>query len=112
MLLLRLRFRVDALQRTKVVRSLARILGPLRTTCGCVGCHLYADLEDESVLMFTEEWEDEEALAAHLRTESARVLLSAIDCASDAPEVRLDTVRGTKGMEYIVSCRDGDYRGR
>ena len=111
MLLLRTRIRVDRAQRAKVIRSLARILGPMRTVCGCVGCHLYADLEDESVLMFAEEWEDEESLTAHLRAESARVLLSAIDCASAPPDVRLDTVRETKGMEFIVSCRDGDYRG-
>jgi quinol monooxygenase YgiN len=94
------------------MRSLARILGPLRTVCGCIACHLYVDLEDESVLMLAQEWADEESLAEHLRTDTARVLLSALDCASSPPDVRMDTVCETKGLEFIASCRDPDYRGQ
>src|SRR4051812_20118377 len=111
MVLLRARIRVEAAQRTKVIRSLSRILGPLRATSGCSGCHLYADLEDENVLMFAEEWGDEESLANHLRGENARVLLSVLDLASARPEVRLDTVRETDGLGFIASCRDADFRG-
>ena len=111
MLLLRARIRVDAAHRNKVLRSLSRILGPLRATSGCKGCHVYADLEDECVLMFAEEWEDEDRLAAHLRGESARVLLSALDSACSPPEVRLDTGTATDGMSFIAACREVDYQG-
>jgi hypothetical protein len=58
--------------------------------------------------MFSEEWVDEEALIAHLRADSARVLLSALDCASDPPEVRLDTLLATRGIEFIATCLNAD----
>jgi quinol monooxygenase YgiN len=99
---------VDPASRTKVVRSLSRILGPLRASSGCLGCHLYADLEDERVLMFVEEWEDEQSLIEHLRADNTRVLLSALDCASDPPEVRLDTISHTRGIEFIATCLEVD----
>jgi quinol monooxygenase YgiN len=63
-------------------------------------------MEDERVLMFSEEWMDEESLIAHLQADNTRILLSVLDCASHPPEVRLDTVVDTKGIEYIARCRD------
>jgi quinol monooxygenase YgiN len=108
MVLLRTRFKVDPASRAKVVRSLSRILGPLRTLSGCVSCSLYADIEDDLVLMFAEEWIDEDSLIAHLQADHIRLLLSALDCASDPPDVRFDTVVATKGMEFIARCRGDD----
>ena len=106
MVLLRTRIRVEPALRTKVIRSLSRLLGPVRASSGCMGCNLYVDIEDDRSLMFVEEWVDEESLVAHLQADNARVLLSALDCASDPPQVRLDTVVDTKGIEFIGTCRD------
>jgi quinol monooxygenase YgiN len=108
MVLFRTRIRVDAACRSKVIRSLAGIMGPLRASCGCVSCHLYADLEDDQALMYVEEWEDEQSLIEHLRADNTRVLLSALDCASDPPEIRLDTLAHTRGIEFIATCRETD----
>jgi quinol monooxygenase YgiN len=108
MVLLRVRFRVDPTNRTKVIRSLSRILGPSRASPGCRNCQLYADLEDNRALLFVEEWTDRASLIAHLQADNTRVLLSALDFASDPPEVRLDTVIDTKGIEFIAECRDPD----
>jgi quinol monooxygenase YgiN len=108
MVLLRTRLRVDPAHRAKVVRSLSRILGPLRASAGCVNCHLYADVEDDNALLFAQEWSDEEHLIEHLRSDSARVLLSALDCAAGPPEVRLDTVVDGEGIEFIARCLDGE----
>src|SRR5689334_23295163 len=75
MVLLRMRIRVDPAHRAKVVSSLSRILGPSRASAGCVNCQLYADLEDDHVLLFAQEWSDQESLITHLRADNARVLL-------------------------------------
>jgi len=108
MLLLRTRIRVEPALRTKVIRSLASLLGPVRASSGCMACHLYVDIEDDRLLMFAEEWVDEESLIAHLQADNTRVLLSALDCASDPPQVRLDTLVDSKGIEFIATCRDVD----
>jgi quinol monooxygenase YgiN len=106
MVLLRMRICVDSAQRAKVVSSLSRILGPSRASAGCVNCQLYADLEDNRFLLIVEEWRDQESLIAHLRADNAKVLLSVLDFASDAPEVRLDTLVETKGIRFVAKCRD------
>ena len=108
MVLLRTRIRVDPIHRAKVVRSLLRILGPLRASAGCVNCCLYADVEDDNALLFAQEWSDEDGLIDHLRSESARVLLSALDCATDPPEVRLDTLVDSEGLEFIARCLENE----
>jgi quinol monooxygenase YgiN len=99
--------RVHPTERTKVVKSLTRILGPLRASSGCIACHLYTDLEDEQAILFAEEWADEASLAASLQAESTRVLLSALDCASAPPELRMDTLVNTRGIEFVAACRNG-----
>jgi quinol monooxygenase YgiN len=109
MVLLRTRIRVDSAHRAKVVRSLSRILGPLRASAGCVSCHLYADVEDDNVLLFDQEWSDEESLIDNLRADNARVLLSALDCATTRPEVRRDTLVDSEGIEFIAKCLDADW---
>lgn len=107
MVLLRTRIRVDPAHRAKVVRSLSRILGPLRASAGCLNCYLYADIEDENALLVAQEWSDEEDLIEHLRTDNGRVLLSALDCATDPPEVRLDTLADSQGIAFIARRLDG-----
>jgi hypothetical protein len=67
------------------------------------------DLEDENAVLFAQEWVDEEELVEHLQADNARVLLSALDCATDQPEVRLDTLVDSKGIEFIARCVDGDW---
>ena len=106
MVILRINFRVDPAHRAKVIRSLARVVGPSRVSSGCVSSQLYADVEDEGRLLFVEEWSDEHSLAAHLRAENTRVLLSAVEYACDPPDVRVETLADSRGLEFIAACRE------
>jgi quinol monooxygenase YgiN len=109
MVLLRMRIRVSPADRTKVVRSLLRVVGPSRAAGGCVSCGLYADLDEDGTLLFVQEWADEPSLVEHLRQgEHARVLLSALDYACDPPDVRIDTLLDQRGMEYLAACREAE----
>ncbi len=99
------KIRVDPAHRTQVVRSLSRVLGPTRTLPGCVSCLLCSEFADENVLLLTEEWDDLDKLRAYVQADSFRVVLSALDYASQPPEVRFDTVTRTGGMEFIAACR-------
>jgi len=112
MLLLRIRIPADGAHRTKIVRSLSRIVGPWLANTSCLSCVLYSDLSEgeDGTLLFAAEWTDEQSLIEQLRTEQARVLLSALDYASDLPDVRVDTVADTRGMEFIATCRAATQR--
>jgi quinol monooxygenase YgiN len=104
MVMLRIRLHLDDASRVQVVGSLLRIVEPVRTMTGCLGCQLYADIEDSGVLLFSEEWNNEQALAAHFRTDEAKVLLSALEYASETPEVEIHTESNRQGMDWIAKC--------
>ena len=104
----RVRMHIDDSRREAVVRSLMRILGPTRAEPGCINCQLSADLEDANTLVFAEEWADQDCLAQRLRGESLRVLLAAMDCAVEPPDVRIDAISDSKGIEWIASCRSAE----
>lgn len=92
--------------RSQVIRSLRRILSQTRVLPGCVSCQLYADIEDDNRLVLIEEWADVQSLRAHVRADSFRVVLSALEYAVEPPEVRFDTLANTTGMEFITTCRE------
>lgn len=110
MILFQARIRLAATDRMRVLRSLSRILGPTRAMPGCVDCRLFWDSEDQNALLYTEEWTDETSLVSHLRDDGAKVLLSTLDYACEPPSLRIDTLTGTRGVEFIGECRIGPQR--
>ena len=94
--------------RSEVLRSLRRILGETRAWPGCISCHLCADMDGESTsLVLIERWADLQSLSEHIRSANFRVVLSALDCAREQPEIRCDVIARTMGMSYIRACRQG-----
>jgi quinol monooxygenase YgiN len=72
---------------------------------GCIQCHAYTNLDDPSIVSYFEEWEDAASLDTHLRSDSVRVLLSAMELACAAPVVRFDTLSDARGIEVIAMAR-------
>lgn len=105
MLLFRVLLHLDAGQRARVMQSLGRIVGPTRALPGCVSCHLFADAEEENAILFIEEWQTQQNLETRLRADSMRTVMAAMDCAVGPPDVRVETISGTRGMDLIAACR-------
>jgi quinol monooxygenase YgiN len=91
----------DALQ---LVRA---ILGPTRAQSGCAGISFYQDTDEPETLVLLEEWEDWSSLENHIRSESFRYLLALMDLSTGQPEIRLNRVSKTEGMEVIEKLRMG-----
>jgi quinol monooxygenase YgiN len=91
------------------LREALGILSPLaervRVDPGCLGCHVYRDAHEDSVLMLEEVWRDEEDLARHLRSNEYRDVLLLMEMALKPPEVCFNTVSGSAGMEAIERAR-------
>jgi quinol monooxygenase YgiN len=105
MLLFRVRIQLDAQNRTQVLQSLMRILEPTRARTGCISCVLCCDIEEKNAIVLIEEWATQEHLEARFQQDSLRVVLAAMDCAVCPPQVRIDTISETKGLEMIAECR-------
>ncbi len=95
----------------EVLEVLRSVQGPVLAQPGCAGCHIYEEHAREPVLVLVESWESEEALDAHLRSESYHRILGAIELSSAPPEIRFDHVAATQGMERIERARDPRRNG-
>ena len=72
---------------------------------GCVSCRLYRGTEEPRPIMLEELWDSDEDLQHHLRSEKYRKILLVIEMASEAPEIRFDTIACSSGVETIEKAR-------
>jgi quinol monooxygenase YgiN len=86
----------------KILRSTAE---QCKVHSGCLGCHIYKDVQENNALIFEEMWRDEEDLAQHLRSEKYHDVLLVMEMARKHPEVRFNTVSTSTGMETIQKAR-------
>jgi quinol monooxygenase YgiN len=86
----------------KVLKSVAK---RCKVHPGCLGCHIYEDLQEDNVLVYEEMWRSEEDLDRRLRSAEYRTMLLVMEMALKHPEVRFDKVSTSTGMEMIEKAR-------
>jgi quinol monooxygenase YgiN len=101
-------------RRAEVVEVFRAIQGPVLAQPGCAACHIYEEHGPERAVVLVERWESQAALEAHLRSETYRRLLGAIELSGAPPEVCFDYVSATEGMDLIERSRkpEGTNSGR
>lgn len=100
-----LRMIVRSERRSDLLETIRGMLEPARVERGCLSYRLYEDVEDRNTFLLLEEWETQEDLESHIRTDNHRRLLSLMDLLSEQPELRFNTVSHTAGMELIEDVR-------
>ena len=93
-------------RRADVLEVLRSVRGPVQAQPGCVDCQILEEEGPDHALVFIERWDSDEALTKHLRSESYRHILGAIELSGGAPDVRFDHVNSTEGLELIARSRD------
>lgn len=101
MILVTLRMIVRPERRSDLLETMRGMLEPARVERGCLSYRLYEDVEDGKILLLVEEWETQQDLERHIRTDNQRRLLALMDLLSEPPEWRFKTVSHTMGMEFI-----------
>lgn len=107
MVLFRVHLRAPPAIRDRVVKSLLRVVGPTRAIRGCIRCAAYVDAEDDTSIVYLEEWETPEAMENHLVSDDLKVLLSVIDLATWPPDVQFSWLSALGGIEVISLVRAG-----
>lgn len=98
-----IKMKVSADKRNEVLITIRDLLGSIRREKDCVNCHCYLDIESEEVVIFEQEWKTNEALAIHLRSGHFKVLLGVMKLLSIEPEIRVNTVVATEGVEALAA---------
>jgi quinol monooxygenase YgiN len=92
-------------RRAEILEVFRAVQGPVLAQPGCVACHVYEERGPEPAVVLVERWKTKADLETHLRSETYRRILNAIELSRLAPEVQFDHVSATEGMELIERSR-------
>jgi quinol monooxygenase YgiN len=76
-----------------------------RLLAGCRGCWLSEDDCFDNQIRYAEQWETEEALQNHIRSELYRRVLGAMELSQSKPDVSFYYATEKKGFELIEAVR-------
>jgi quinol monooxygenase YgiN len=93
-------------RRADILEVFRTIQGPVLAQPGCIACHIYEQEGPERAVVLVERWESQSALEAHIRSETYRRILGAMELSGAPPEVRFESVTATEGMDLIERSRE------
>jgi quinol monooxygenase YgiN len=88
-------------KRRELSQTMASLSGSIREEKGCNRCDFCQSIEDENRLFLLEEWDTQENLMAHMKSEHYRVLLGAMNLLREPCERIFHTAIHPKGIEEI-----------
>lgn len=101
MIVATLRMTVGPEVREEFLKTIQSIVGLVRVEPGCISYDLYQDIEDENSFILVEEWEKKTDFDDHVNRENYRRLIALMGLLSKPPQMRINTVTESAGIEYI-----------
>jgi len=90
-------------KRKEFLDVLLHLRGPTEAFAECRACWIYQDATNDHVLTYLVQWDGQEDLEAHLRSERFRRLLPFIEISAEPPEVDFSTIDEIRGIEFLVA---------
>jgi quinol monooxygenase YgiN len=72
---------------------------------GCIHCACYEGQEGDRSILYLEQWETREDLHRHIQSSLYNRVISAMEFAHEAPEIRFYELSKPMGMELIEALR-------
>ncbi len=88
-------------KRAEVLDVLRCLKGPTEVSRGCRVCSVLQDVEDERVLTYLVQWDTQDDLEEHFRSERFRRLLPYIELSVEPPEIDVSTIDQIGGIEVL-----------
>jgi quinol monooxygenase YgiN len=101
MILVILRMEVLFEKRMELSQTLASLIGTIRTAKGCKRCDFCQSMENKNQLFLLEEWDTQESLKDHHKSECFRVLRGAMNLLREPYEMIFHTVYLQEGIKGI-----------
>ncbi len=92
-------------QRNQVIEILRSVQDLTRPSPGCLGCWLSEEDNLHNHIRYAEQWETEETLHQHVRSDLYRRVLAAMELSKHSPEVSFHYTNDVKGFELIEALR-------
>jgi quinol monooxygenase YgiN len=105
MILVTIKMKLSQDKRAEFLQTIIALASSIRQERGCASHHLYQDVEDENTFNLIEEWQTQDNLDDHLGSENFGILLGAMNLLREPPEIKLNAVSYTAGMEAVKAVR-------
>jgi quinol monooxygenase YgiN len=92
-------------KREEILGILRHVQGLMRASVGCISCAIYEEYEEARAILYSEQWRSQEELHRHIQSPLYLQVLTAMDLASEPPEIRFHEVATSQGMELIEALR-------
>ena len=96
----------------QLIHALRFLASPTSLEPGCLGCHVWTEDNDESLVRYEEEWATEDAMRLRVRSEQFTRLLEVLESLPAAPRVQFDFVTESRGLDYVEEVRNLDEPGK
>jgi quinol monooxygenase YgiN len=92
-------------KRQEILHVLRSVQSTTEVQSECERCRLYRDTQDDRAFLLVQEWTTQAALDRYLRSDLYRTILAVLETASEAPEIRFDTLAQRAGVEMVEMAR-------
>ena len=92
-------------KRKEVMQTLLSMIEPTRQEKGCLGHHVFQNIEDENSVSIIGEWKTREDLDRHMRSDRFGILLGTKSLLKEKQGMLIYTISHSKGMEVINTAR-------
>jgi len=103
MILVIIRMKVRGEKRMELTQAIVSLAGSARMEKGCRRCDFCQSVEDENRLFLLEEWDTQETLTTHLKSDHFKILRGAMNLLREPYEMMFHTVFHPAGMVEIQS---------
>ena len=101
MILVLIRMKVFPEKRNELSQTIVSLIGSIKTEKVCRRCDFCQNVEDENKFCLLGEWDTQENLIRHLKSERFKVLRGAMTLLKEPHDIVFHTVFHPKGMEEI-----------
>jgi quinol monooxygenase YgiN len=105
MIITTIRMTVPYEKRQEMLQTVSTLAGTVRKERGCRACDFYIDTENADAFLLMEEWDTQYDFDRHVRNAAFSALLGVLTLLNKRPDVRINAVSETAGMDMIKAVR-------
>lgn len=89
----------------EIVQALRSLRLPLQAAPGFISCDVFVEADHPDTLRYVEEWQTDGDLDRQIRSSHYTRLLALMEEAAEPPELRLNWISRSRGLDYLASVR-------
>ena len=93
-------------KRAELLQTLRSMTEEIRNGEGCMNCNFYQDVDNENNFSIIEEWNTQEELDSHLKSDMFGALIGANSLLVEPAEINIRAISYTAGMEAVKKARE------